>query len=188
MMHLTANPCCDFFRRLSNNEQSRILGKYQYFLLLFSSQNKVHIVQTQIHKLIYHYLTEYRNNDGFTIMHVATKSGNVEHIKALLDMGGKPLIETTYTPHAKQSKEAITPVHIAIQNKEPEIFRLLLKNSCSKEVILKKVKIENKGEMLMNYAMRMAKDCISSKGKIRSKTESALLVRQSNNNVSTITF
>ena len=39
MMHLTANPCCDFFRRLSNNEQSRILGKYQYFLLLFSSQN-----------------------------------------------------------------------------------------------------------------------------------------------------
>ena len=145
-------------------------------------------MQTQIHKLIYHYLTEYRNNDGFTIMHVATKSGNVEHIKALLDMGGKPLIETTYTPHAKQSKEAITPVHIAIQNKEPEIFRLLLKNSCSKEVILKKVKIENKGEMLMNYAMRMAKDCISSKGKIRSKTESALLVRQSNNNVSTITF
>ena len=122
-------------------------------------------------------------------MHVAAKSGNVEHIKALLDIGGKPLIETTYTPHAEQSKEAITPVHIAIQNKEPEIFRLLLKYSCSKEVILKKVKIENKGEMLMNYAMRMAKECIiSSKGKIRSKTESALLVRKSNNDVSTITF
>ena len=39
MMHLMANPCCDFFRRLSNNDQSRILGKYQCFLLLFSSQN-----------------------------------------------------------------------------------------------------------------------------------------------------
>ena len=121
-------------------------------------------------------------------MHLAAKSGKVEHIQALLDIGGNPSIETTYTPHAKQSKEAITPVHIAIENKEPEIFRLLLKNSCSKEVILKKVKIENKGEMLMNYAIRVANECISSKGKMRSKTESALLVRQSNNNVSTITF
>ena len=121
-------------------------------------------------------------------MHLAAKSGKVEHIQALLDIGGNPSIETTYTPHAKQSKEAITPVHIAIENKEPEIFRLLLKNSYSKEVILKKVKIKNKGEMLMNYAIRVANECISSKGKMRSKTESALLVRQSNNNISTITI
>ena len=67
MMHLTANPCCDFFRRLSNNDQSRILGKYQYFLLLFSSQNN---------------LSPYRANAKYTSSFIIT----LQNIATMMDL------------------------------------------------------------------------------------------------------
>ena len=120
-------------------------------------------------------------------MHICAEFGNVDHMQALINIGGNAEVETLRTLQSKKSKDFITPIHISIENKHPQILRLLLKNNCSKRVMLKKVLIKDKAEMLMNYATRIVAETNSlwknSKGKAEKKQagkqlENALLVGQ----------
>ena len=118
-------------------------------------------------------------------MHICAEFGNVDHMQALINIGGNAEVETLRTLQSKKSKDFITPIHISIENKHPQILRLLLKNNCTKRVMLKKVLIKDKAEMLMNYATRIVTETNSlwknSKGKAEKKQagkqlENAILV------------
>ena len=118
-------------------------------------------------------------------MHICAKSGNVDHMQALINIGGNVVMETHHTKQSKKSKDFITPIHISIENKHPQILRLLLKNNGSKLVTMKKVITKDKAEMLMNYATRIFTESHSlwkksnekaEKKQAEKKVEDALLV------------
>ena len=118
-------------------------------------------------------------------MHICAELGNLDHMQALIDIGGNPVLETLHTRESKKSKDFITPIHISIANRNPEILRLLLKHTCNKEIITKKVIIKDHGETLISYATRIFTEPDSSfqnlkgkaaKRKAVNRAERALLV------------
>jgi len=70
-----------------------------------------------------------RNYDGDTILGVAVKTGDVKVVRKLISILGKNQVLEYYI-NAGDAKHNISPLHIAVAQKNEDIIKLLISNGC----------------------------------------------------------
>ena len=104
-------------------------------------------------------------------MHTVAKSGNINNVQALLNIGFKSDVVTTQTHLSK--KYNFTPIHVAIENKDAELLHLLLKSKDCDSSMRIKAKDKDRSEEPMKHAIRIARESIEPKNKDDAKKRKA---------------
>ena len=95
--------------------------------------------------LFFYLILEFRNSNDHTLLHLATLEEKTENVQALLDMEGKTF-DTTDVIIENQIFKHVTPLHIAILTKNPEILSIILQavdNGTAMEIPCKNEKEDN---------------------------------------------
>ena len=108
-------------------------------------------------------MIDFLDNHGLNLLHSIAHSGDMLRVQDLLKMGFKSCNVTIGTRKSKTS--SLTPIHIAIDNKQADLLRLLLNSDGSDIAINIRGNEKGNNETPMMQALRIARRSIDSSSK-----------------------